>query len=95
MLHSQVSFLCFSYQIIPLIPLTIVLVRVRVHRRVSSIRDLQLSMIIILVLLGFPVGLDRWEGSASIAAGVRVWYWLRGPGLGVEDTAVGRVEEAV
>jgi hypothetical protein len=52
-------------------------------------------MIIILVLLGFPVGLDGWEGSASIAAGVRVWYWLRGPGLGVEDTAVGRVEEAV
>lgn len=52
-------------------------------------------MIIVLVLLLDPGVLDFWERGTSIATRVAIRYWLRRPGLGVEDTWVREVEEAV
>ena len=52
-------------------------------------------MVVVLVLLTDPSVLDCRKGGSSIAAGVAVRYWLRSPGLGVEDTSVRGVKETV
>jgi len=71
------------------------LVSVRVDRGVSSIRDLKLAVVVVLVLLLLPGLLDGRESGAAVAARVAVGDWLRGPLLGVEDSGVGGVEVAL
>jgi hypothetical protein len=58
-----------------------------------SIRDLKLTMVVVLVLLVLPVLLDGWESCAAVSARVAVWDWLRCPCLTVEDAGVAVVEE--
>jgi len=69
-----------------------VLIRVWVYRRMVSIRDLKLTMVVVLVLLALPVRLDGWEGCAAVSAGVAIRHWLRCPCLAVEDAGIAVVE---
>lgn len=55
-------------------------------------------MVVVLVLLALPLGLDSWQRSAAISARVAVGYWLWRPThwcVGIEDTRVGVVEVAL
>ena len=72
------------------------LVGVRVNRRIRSIRNLELAVVIILALLANPLVLDSRERSAPIASRMAIGHWLRRPfPLRVEDTGVRGVEVAV
>lgn len=69
---------------------------VRDDRRVVSIRNLKLAMIIVLVLLALPLRLDGWQGGTAIATTVAVRHWLWCPFIvGIEDSSVRAVEVTV
>jgi hypothetical protein len=69
---------------------------VRDDRRVVSIRNLKLAMIIVLVLLALPLCLDGWQGGTAIATTVAVRHWLWCPFIvGIEDSSVRAVEVTV
>ena len=63
-------------------------------RRVSSVRNLKLAMVIVELLLLDPRILDKRQRGSPITArmAIRHWDWL--DNLGVESTRVRSVEEA-
>lgn len=72
------------------------LVRVRINRRISPIRNLQLAMIIILILLTLPQLLNSRKRSTPISTRVAIRNRLRCPPfIRIENTRVRAVEVAM
>ena len=58
-----------------------------------TIRNLQLSMVVVLGGGACPRSLDSRKRGAAVSSGVDIRHWLRRPRLAVEDTRVAVVEE--
>jgi hypothetical protein len=82
----------------PLIKSSIIptyLIRVRVDGRISSIRNLKLAVVVVLILLLLPDSLDSWQGSTAVTAGVAIRNWKWRVLDRVEDIWVRGVEKLV
>lgn len=62
------------------------LIAIWVDRRVESIWNLELAMIVVLVLLSDPSLNNGWQGRAAVDPRENVGHRLRSPSLRVEDT---------
>jgi hypothetical protein len=71
------------------------LISVRINWGVSTIRDLQLAVVVGLELLALPGSPDGREGGAAVDEREGVGDGLWGPGGGAEDSRVGGVEVAL